>query len=57
MAERAPPHRASPGKVVLDLPQHRRRLADLGFVEIGRVVDRFRVDGVSLTDVEMTLKL
>lgn len=31
--------------------------ASLGFVETGRTEDRFRVEGVSLGDVQMTLRL
>ena len=29
----------------------------LGFVPTGRVEDRFRVEGASITDVQMSLKL
>ncbi len=55
--------RATPGLDWLDLGVflgNQRALAlytRLGFVETGRVVDRFRIDGKKLTDIEMTLSV
>lgn len=55
--------RAEPGLQWIDIrvfasnTRARRLYQSLGFVEIGEVKDRFRIDGVSISDVLMVLDL